>query len=366
MRTLDAEAIEDLAVGAAVLGGGGGGDPYLSKLIAQEAVRAHGPVGLVGADEVADGALVLPLGMIGAPTVVMERIFAADTFPRALRRLEERLGRRADAVMPLEIGGFNALVPFAAAARLGLPVVDADSMGRALPEIQMTSFTLRGLPACPLVLADDQGNSLVIEAADNAWAERLVRAGVVELGGVAAAALYPLSGRQLREAALLGTVSLGLGMGQALRAARTHEQSRIETVRAALGGTIIFEGRVVDVQRQPALGFARGEARIEGSGPFQRVALQLFFQNEYLVARSGATVYATTPDLIALFDARTGAPIAVEQLRYGFQVTVIAAPASAIWRSPAGLGLVGPRAFGYPLDYLPIEEHGHGLRPLHN
>ncbi len=39
MRLLYEENIEDIALGAAVLGTGGGGDPYVGKLMAREAIR---------------------------------------------------------------------------------------------------------------------------------------------------------------------------------------------------------------------------------------------------------------------------------------------------------------------------------------
>ena len=42
--------------------------------------------------------------------------------------------------MPIEAGGVNSLLPLALAARLGLPVIDADGMGRAFPELQMVTF----------------------------------------------------------------------------------------------------------------------------------------------------------------------------------------------------------------------------------
>ena len=41
------------------------------------------------------------------------------------------------AVMSCEIGGANGLEPLAIAARMDLPVLDADFMGRAFPELQV-------------------------------------------------------------------------------------------------------------------------------------------------------------------------------------------------------------------------------------
>ena len=43
-RIITADDLEDIATGGAVLGTGGGGDPYVGKLMAQQAIRKHGPV----------------------------------------------------------------------------------------------------------------------------------------------------------------------------------------------------------------------------------------------------------------------------------------------------------------------------------
>ena len=79
-------------------------------------------------------------------------------------------------------------------------------------------------------------------------------------------------------------------------------------------------------------------------------------QNEHLVARLDGEIAASVPDLIIMLDSETGEPITTEEMRYGFRVTVIAAPCDPRWRTPEGLELVGPRYFGYDIDYVPIEK----------
>ena len=60
------------------------------------------------------------------------------------------------------------------------------------------------------------------------------------------------------------------------------------------------------------------------------------------------------PDLICLMDSASGDAIGTETVRYGQRVTVIALPAPAILTSERGLKKVGPRAFGYDLDFLSV------------
>ena len=60
------------------------------------------------------------------------------------------------------------------------------------------------------------------------------------------------------------------------------------------------------------------------------------------------------PDIICLMDSESGEAVGTDTLRYGQRVTVIALPAPAVLRTPKGLLHVGPRAFGYDLDYRSV------------
>ena len=84
-------------------------------------------------------------------------------------------GKSIYAFMPIEAGGVNSM-PIAAAARLGLPLVDCDGMGRAFLELQMVTFTIGGVKATPMALTDEKGNSVIFETVTNKWTEELGRA----------------------------------------------------------------------------------------------------------------------------------------------------------------------------------------------
>lgn len=355
MRLIDQEDIQHLALGASLLSGGGGGSTYSIKHQTLEAIRAHGPIKLLRADELDDDALVVSLCGMGAPTIGIEHLYARDTYANALHFLEQHLGRKVDAIMSLEVGGANALTPMPVAAREGIPVVDADAMGRALPELQMTSFSVYGLPAGPMALHDDNGNRCIIDTVNNYWVEQFARSITTDMGARAATALYPLSGKQIKQAAIRDTISQAMAIGKAMHTSHLKQQP-IRLLQEILHGHVLFEGKVLDIQRHSDIGFARGSASMSGIGPFQGQTLQLNFQNEYLLTQIGSKVCATVPDTIGIFDQRTGSAISVEELRYGFRVTVLVIPAPAVWRTPEGLALVGPRAFGYDMEYVPFEQ----------
>ena len=355
LSAIGIDDIDDIARGAAVLGAGGGGDPYLGSLIAKHAIAEHGPVALVAPADVPDEALVLPVAIMGAPTVIVERPPAGDELVRAVAALSRHLGRPVTHIAFFEAGGLNSMTPIQTAAATGLPLIDADGMGRAFPELQMVTFSLEGIDASPMVLSDDKGNVVLLEASDNVWAERLARVATVEVGCSAPIALYPHSGAQTRAAQVPHTLSLARGIGRLLRESRAAHRDPAAALTEALGGRVLLRGKVVDVGRSTAGGFVRGSARIEGTEGDAGSVLELEFQNEHLVARRDGELVATVPDLICVLDADTGEPVTTEAMRYGFRVSVIGLPCDPRWRTPEGLALVGPRYFGYDVDYLPVE-----------
>src|SRR5713101_4033782 len=162
LRAVSAAEVESLAIGAWILGTGGGGSPYLAVLNMRRLYREGATVSLMDPMELADDDLVAVVSNMGAPLVGQERLTDPRTMARAVTMMEEYLGRKFRAVMSLEIGGGNSIQPFMGAAILDLQVIDGDCMGRAFPEAQMTSFAIHDLRMYPLTLADVRDNAVVV------------------------------------------------------------------------------------------------------------------------------------------------------------------------------------------------------------
>jgi uncharacterized protein len=354
LREVGPEEVRAIARGAAVLGTGGGGDPHIGALMAAAAIRAHGPVTLTPLAELPDDAVVLPVAMMGAPTVMVEKIPSADQVGRAVDVLTRHLGLRVTHVACIEAGGVNSLVPVAAAAELGLPLVDGDGMGRAFPELQQVLLTLTGVRATPMAVVDEKGNCAVLDTVDNRWAERLARSVTIDMGCSAMISNYAMDGAAARRGLVPGTLSLAASLGALLEPGAAGDDPAA-AVAEHLGGRVLARAKVVDVERRTTTGFARGTAVLEGSGEHAGATMTVDFQNENLVLRAGQRVLATAPDLICLLDTASGAAITTEQLRFGHRVSVVAAPCDPRWRTPEGLALAGPSAFGYPDDAVLLE-----------
>jgi DUF917 family protein len=354
-RQLGPQEIEDIAVGAAVLGSGGGGDPFIGKLMALQAIEQHGPVELVTPDELPGESLAIPAAMMGAPTVVVEKIPNGEETGKALAALSAYLDREVSAIVPIEAGGLNSMLPLALSARLGLPTLDLDGMGRAFPELQMVTFHLGGIAATPMVLSDEKGNQSLLQTVDNVWTERLARTLTVQLGGSVMIAIYPMTVRQAAEHGIHGAISLAEQMGRVLREARHSNVPAADALVEAGHGRKLFSGKITDVLRRTTGGFVRGDVTIEGVDALRGHTMSVAFQNENLAAILDGEVVASVPDLLVALDAETGLPVTTETLRYGLRVVVVGFPCAPQWRTDAGLAVVGPRYFGYDIEYRPIE-----------
>jgi DUF917 family protein len=352
-RLLDPDTLRALSRGCAILGAGGGGDSYVALLQALQATEDFGPVPLIDLDELPDGALIMPCGGIGAPTVTIEKFENGDEGARLREHLQFMTGRRVAALMAAEIGAGNGVLPIAWAARTGLPVVDADGMGRSFPEVPQVTMNLAGIPPCPAVMTDERGNLVLFRTISGDWAERLERAAAVEFGGAASSTEFSLTAAQARGATVRNSVSKAIRIGEALAGARG---SPVAALIAELGAFQLVTGKVLDVERHTTSGFVRGSVVIEGLREDAGRLIRLELQNENLVALERGRVLASVPDLISVLDSETADAILTETIRYGQRVTVIAFACDPVWRTEGGIALTGPRAFGYDLDYQPVEE----------
>jgi hypothetical protein len=356
VRIIDEAALNDITLGSTVLGAGGGGDPYVGMLLARDAIRRFGPVPVVSLDEVPDDANVAFIAGIGAPGVLIEKLPRAAEYERVLQTLERFTGVTYDFVCPAEAGGLNAVTPFATAAPRGIPVIDADGMGRAFPHLEMVTPTLYGGTATPCVFIDEHGNTMYLETATNSWAEAFARAAVLASGANAAMALYPMTGEQAKKWLVRGALTMAQDIGRTIREARVAKTSPVHAVLESQSGVLLFAGKVEEVDRRNERGWTMGTATLSGLDAYHGRTMTLHFQNENLAAERDGVVIATSPDLIMAMEIDSGEPIPAEEIRYGYRVAVIGLPADPHWRTEAGIALSGPRRFGYDMDYRPIEE----------
>lgn len=344
-----------LALGAGVLGTGGGGNTYVGRIWLERELRLAGKsCRIIDAEDLPDDALTVGIGGMGAPTVGVEKLDAREEYLPVVRALERHLGKPMDALVIGEIGGANSLIPLVCGLQLDLPVLDGDGMGRAFPELQMDNFAITGISTSPFGLSDSFGNTVIFDQVDSALrAEQFGRAMTIQMGGSAALAMPTMSGRQVKAALIRGTLSLAKRLGHALLEARRRNQDIAEVVAAIGGGQVLFRGKITDVSRETVQGFARGRLHLTSFGNSDD-RMEIVFQNENLVAWRNGEVVCTVPDLISILSLDDGEPVGTEMLRYGLRVAVVGMPAPRELKTSAALQVVGPEAFGYDLPFTPM------------
>jgi hypothetical protein len=363
MKQIGIEQLDNIALGAALLGAGGGGDPYIGKLIAINAIRECGPVELIDPDDVPDDAFIMPIAMMGAPTVMTEKAMGGNEYRIIADMVAQYFGKKVYATMPMEAGGMNSMLPIAAAARLGLPMVDVDGMGRAFPELQMVTFTIGGVQATPMALCDEKGNSVIFNTITNKWAEELARSVTMSCGGSVTVSLYCMSGEKMKKFGVKRIVTLSEQLGRTIHELKNStEGTPEENFFRQTGAFKLFKGKISDVLRETRGAFNFGKAVLDGIGEYKGRSAYIEFQNENLVANVDGQILATTPDLITLVDAETFHPVTTDALKYGKRVYMVGLRCNEMWRCDKGIELVGPRYFGCDVDYIPIEERVKGAQ----
>ena len=354
---IDEQLLECLAIGAAFLGTGGGGNPYIGKLRVRELLRQGKTIEVIPPEALANDDLVVSVGGIGAPVAGIEKIERGDECLRALRAVEQETGKEIAALVPAEIGGANSMEPMITAAQAGIPVVNADGMGRAFPELQMMSFFIYGHEPEPAAIADEKGNVVVFRnVKDMYWLERFARTIAVEMGAAAGFALPPMRGDFIKRYAIPNTVTQAIEIGSCVLRARNENRDVLKALEEEAGGKMQFRGKITDVYRELKGGFAIGKVRMENLDKSENKA-EIDIQNENLIFRCNDQVVLCVPDLIILLDLESGEPITTEVLRYGMRVAVMAIGCHPLMRTEKALHVVGPQAFGYPdVEYQPLEQ----------
>ena len=360
-ETINIDDLEDLAQGAAFLGTGGGGDPYVGMLLARHAIQEFGMPEIIEPEDLGDDDVVFTSAMMGAPTVLVEKAASGDDIDLSLNKLAQFIGKNPVAISPIEIGGMNSMIPICAAARMGLPLVNSDGMGRAFPEIQMVTYNVYGVSPTPAVIVDDHLESVIVETSDPKRAEDLLRVCAIQMGLSVMMCGYSLTGKEVKDFGVSGTLRIALGIGRALAEGRTRGKP-VEAMQEYLRSTqyynhcvVLFDGKVSDVRRETTRGFSIGHCHLDAiDGSDNKMHIE--FQNENLVARVNGKTVAIVPDLISVVDRETGQTITTEGLAYGQRVKVIGTSAAPVMRTPEALAVFGPHAFGIEEEFLRIED----------
>lgn len=332
------------------------GDAPKAQLVAwlTGLLERNGPVVLKRAEALDPETRCIALCVIGSGAAMADLPPTGDEFVGAVERVELVQGAPFSAVYTLAAATVSAMMPVATASQLGVPLVDADGMGRTYALIHHTSMYLAGVSPTPLVAYGPTGESVLIEVGAGPRADRLLRGNVDTLGGWAALAAYPTTAGTLRRAALPGTVSRLLNVGRILLE-HSEPDVLLQRLASTIGARRIGRGRIVATEHLSRQADVTVPAHpsslvIEETGGHQR-QLRVELRSEIVAVFADGALVAAAPDLLCLLDVSRGELATLDTLEPGDLVDLVLTPAEAVWYSAGGLDMVGPATHGIPLDH---------------
>jgi len=362
--------IDPLLEGLAIFGTGGGGSPAWGKAILEnDFARGRFPQ-VIDLEAIADDSTVVSGGIMGS-VKVLEKMGTENVMRHweqrfelldVTRVMEGLVGKPIDHVVPFEVGGLNTPIILSLGARMGMPVIDGDALGRSAPETQMTSFMGHGVSLTPMPLVDMKGNVVVVQhAADPTFADQVGRFVITQGGGLGANNHYPMSGRTAKRVVIPNTISASLALGKSVIAARKAGADPVAAVANEVGGTLLFAGEIHSMQEQEALGFYFTSAELEGQGGSSGRRAQLVIKNESMYLAIDGVARAYFPDLVLLLEPGTGRGIMSVELQVGSLVSLVGVACHPRLRQAVLSGQAeaafSPARYGRPDDrYRPLEE----------
>jgi DUF917 family protein len=349
--------------GLAILGTGGGGSPDWGRAILLNDFAKGRTAAVVDPEDVPNGAYVCSGGMMGSvkllDTMIPDQLVAhwEERFELvdAFRLMEETIGHRIEYILPCELGGLNTPVILSLGARTGRPVIDGDGLGRASPETHMVSLIGYGISLTPMPLVDAAGNQVVVRhGVEATFADELGRWVIARGGGMGANAHYPMTGAQMKEAAVPNTISKALALGQAVLHARSTGEDPVAVAASRLDGLCILTDRIRSIEEQMAEGFYITRVKLAAGA-------EIVIKNEALALLIDGSPRTIFPDLICMLDPKTGRGLMSAHLKAGDDVAVVVAPCHRRLRGAlqgdAARRAFSPARFGLPhLDNQPIQE----------
>ncbi len=368
----DLATVQDFCVGLCFFGTGGGGRVEAGVDLLAPLIRAGRAITLVSPDELPDEtwtcwAIIVggkdpdeppPADELAQLGLREERYALVPRLVQSARELSAFAGVTLGALVSMELSAAATAATIATGIELGIPTLDGDYVGRAIPELPLSKMELRGRAPTPVAMIDRWGNTTIVKSAVTAaMTDRLGRMlsraaygrGIGTTGHLVRVA-------EAKSALVRGSLLAAIRAGAALR--RSAAARDLAPLIELTGGLVLFEAEAgaTDWRSTEPYTFRELTYRMKGTGRFAGASYRIWVKNEHHAVWRDGEVIATSPDVIAVLDAETFRPLTtLGEVTPGRRVTVFAMKGlDAEWYTPAGLALLGPRHFGLDFNYVPL------------
>jgi DUF917 family protein len=367
IRTLTEQEMVDMMQGSSIQASRSANTAPTIKTV-KDGIAAGKKYTMISLDDLPDDwTVAVPVGVGGggAWEYVRERTQAQklptipDASVRAIQALEQHIGKKLNALIRFE-GATATLQTFQAAAALNIPVVDACPVGRSVPELQMQMTFVNGLPLAPAAAVTRWGDVMILDkTVDGYRVEDLFRAAAVASGGGVSAVQSVMSGKDAKRSVIKDNVSLAIAEGRALREAREQGKDPVDALLVVSHGVKLFRGTVTKADMKGDRGFTWWDVEIKGTNDYAGHTYKAYLKNENVMTWFDGKPDASAPDIIVDLDPKTGDTLFGQGLGaypMDADVVMVGIPNSPMWRTPKGLEILGPRHFGFDVDYKPVED----------
>jgi DUF917 family protein len=370
-KVLSTRDVDDFLAGAEILGTGGGGGVQWARAMLEYIDEHDKKISLIDPLDVPGEALVAGAAGVGGGVSeeVREKIekkFGArpsmtdfmKTSILAEKMLVGYLGEDIFAYLAFELGCGNTILPACIAAMNDKPVVDGDCNGRAVPEIELCTLNVKGIPFTPISIVSPWMETMIVKRVyDYSRAEDLCRAIAVASGGSCMTMGAPVRGRDLPSSIVKNTITGSIKLGSEIRLANDGGKDPVEAAVKAVDGYLLFRGKVTHFEREERGGFMWGEHKYDGVNDYEGKKFRIWYKNENMISWLDGKPYVTGPDFLCVLDANTGQGLSNwgDDFAENREVAVLGVRADDIWCSQRGLEIFNPRHFGFDLEYEPIE-----------
>ena len=338
IRQLNEVDILNIMQGAAILASGGGGSVQsgmdLLNAFKQKYPNIAISLNLISANDMEVESNAAVVAVMGAPSGALEQPDLSGAVTGAfdeLTKIAMRDNRQIDYMFPIEMGGFNTFAPMLISFITGRSLLDADACGRAVPGLETILAAINGADTAPVAMADIDDNRVNLIPADkkDSILVQQMALPVVDLfeqnAGIAG---WMLMRQEVIDLIPNGTITLALQIGTLiadLQSQKPADQDYIDELFGALDTAGIVTAKALHSSPQKIENYSSGqvggwdigEFYIGGSGSDPR--LHVKFSNENLLveqqeADQSWTTIVTAPDIITIYDAKTGDALTNEDL----------------------------------------------------
>ena len=334
---LEPQHLPLLTTGMSVFGSGGGGSPAILETLLRH--NARFPIEIAELNDLpADTPCMTPI-LVGSTMLFSEKLMPLDAFAGVVETVERWLGHRVPTVCSFEGGGMNGLTPLVFAHdRI---IVDADCSGRAFPALDQYSLFVEGVRGLVVAVELGAGGVALIETDRPADVETMVRAAVIQAGGVAPAIIAGFTLGDLRGRSIEGHLARALQVGKAFYDGNPGSIDEIAE---------LVTGVVTAVHQETPDQFVSSIQLDCDDG----ATVRLIARSEFLSLVRDGRVTATSPDCLVAIDAQSGEVLHLSEVIVNRRVTIFALPADAWWyEKPHRLRRVVPSEYGiHGLDVI--------------